>query len=124
MRHRVKGIPFPDRPVPNERLKELAYDNLVKSICDGHLTVEDAIRRLLEKLSVARLAAAVPGRFFFSRLPRMSMDHRNAVSSNASERYLLGEMSEPERFAFEAHYFDCLECAADVRAGAVLARGV
>jgi hypothetical protein len=52
------------------------------------------------------------------------MDHRNAVASKASERYLLGEMSEPERFAFEAHYFDCLECAADVRAGAVLARGI
>jgi len=54
----------------------------------------------------------------------MIMDHRNAVASKASERYLLGEMSEPERFAFEAHYFDCLECAADVRAGASLARGV
>ena len=53
---------------------------------------------------------------------RMIMDHRNAVASKASERYLLGEMSEPERFAFEAHYFDCLECATDVRAGASLRR--
>jgi Putative zinc-finger len=54
----------------------------------------------------------------------MNMDHRNAVASNASERYLLGEMSEAERFAFEAHYFECVECAADVRAGDILARSV
>ena len=33
----------------------------------------------------------------------------------ASERYLLGEMSEVERFEFEAHYFECAECADDVR---------
>ena len=25
-------------------------------------------------------------------------------------------MSEPERFDFEDHYFDCVECAEDVRA--------
>src|SRR5215831_13224629 len=52
------------------------------------------------------------------------MDHRQAESTKAPERYLLGEMSEPERFDFESHYFDCDECAADVRAGDVLARGV
>lgn len=52
------------------------------------------------------------------------MDHRKAVDSLASERYLLGEMSEPERFAFEAHYFECQECAAEVLAGDALARGV
>ena len=54
----------------------------------------------------------------------MSMDHHNAVESRASERYLLGEMSEPERFEFEAHYFDCAVCADDVRTGAALARGI
>jgi hypothetical protein len=54
----------------------------------------------------------------------MSMQHQQALSSKASERYLLGEMSEPERFDFEAHYFDCPACADDVRTGAALARGI
>ena len=54
----------------------------------------------------------------------MSMQHHEAVASKACERYLLGEMSEPERFAFEAHYFDCSECADDVRAGDAMARGI
>jgi hypothetical protein len=52
------------------------------------------------------------------------MDHQRAESTKASERYLLGEMSEPERFDFESHYFECMECAADVRAADALARGV
>lgn len=54
----------------------------------------------------------------------MSMQHEQALATKASERYLLGEMSEPERFEFEAHYFDCPACADDVRTGAALARGV
>ncbi len=52
------------------------------------------------------------------------MDHQQALDTKASERYLLGEMSEPERFAFEAHYFACQECGEDVRAGAAMARGI
>src|SRR5260370_1494554 len=54
----------------------------------------------------------------------MSMEHQQALATKASERYLLGEMSEPERFDFEAHYFDCPTCADDVRTGAALARGI
>lgn len=49
------------------------------------------------------------------------MDHDDAVRTHAAERYLLAEMSEAERFEFEAHYFDCPPCAADVRLGAALA---
>ena len=45
------------------------------------------------------------------------MTHREAVDTLASERYLLDEMSEVERFAFEEHFFTCHECADDVRAG-------
>jgi len=52
------------------------------------------------------------------------MLHQEALATKASERYLLGEMSEPERFDFEAHYFDCPSCADEVRAGAALARGI
>ena len=52
------------------------------------------------------------------------MDHRQAQTTRAAERYLLGEMSEPERFDFESHYFECEECAGDVRAEHALARGI
>ena len=54
----------------------------------------------------------------------MSMDHREARETRATERYLLGEMDEPERFAFESHYFECEECAEDVRVADALTRGV
>lgn len=52
------------------------------------------------------------------------MDHRNALETRASERYLLGEMREQERFEFEAHYFSCETCADDVRAGVALERAM
>jgi hypothetical protein len=52
------------------------------------------------------------------------MTHTQAIQSAASERYLLDEMSEVERHAFEEHYFDCAECAEDVRAGGLLREGV
>ena len=48
------------------------------------------------------------------------MTHQQAVDSMASERYLLDEMSEVERFEFEAHYFGCTECADDVRLANVM----
>jgi hypothetical protein len=54
----------------------------------------------------------------------MSMDHRQSLATKAAERYLLGEMSEPERFDFEGHYFACEECAEDVCAGAAMVRGI
>ena len=38
----------------------------------------------------------------------------------AAERYLLDEMSELERHRFEEHYFDCVDCAEEVRLGAVV----
>src|SRR3954470_23379340 len=52
------------------------------------------------------------------------MTHTEAVESYATERYLLGEMTEAERQAFEAHYFDCEECADDLRAGSRMRDGV
>ena len=44
------------------------------------------------------------------------MDHSEAVRLNMVEKYLLGELSPEVRDQFEEHYFDCPECAADVRA--------
>jgi hypothetical protein len=52
------------------------------------------------------------------------MDHAQATGTHALERYLLNEMTELERHAFEAHYFDCEVCADDVRAAALMTEGV
>ena len=48
------------------------------------------------------------------------MNHLQAVNTLASERYLLGEMADKERDAFEEHVFSCAECAEDVRAGGAM----
>lgn len=50
------------------------------------------------------------------------MDHDEAASRHATERYLLGELSGPDRERFEHHVLDCPECAEDVEvAGMFLA---
>jgi hypothetical protein len=46
------------------------------------------------------------------------MDHAEATRTGATERYLLGELSDDDRLAYEEHFFECLECAEDVKAGA------
>src|SRR6266852_4112714 len=51
------------------------------------------------------------------------MNHLQAVNTSAPERYLLEEMSELERHAFEDHYFSCADCAEDVRLGALMREG-
>jgi hypothetical protein len=38
------------------------------------------------------------------------MSHDQAVSSQAAERYVLGELTSSERDAFESHFFDCAVC--------------
>jgi hypothetical protein len=47
------------------------------------------------------------------------MNHQLAVDTRATERYMLGELDEESRSAFEEHYFSCHACAADVKAAAV-----
>ena len=47
------------------------------------------------------------------------MDHDVVVRQKMTERYLLGELDPEARDEFEEHYFDCQECALDVRAGAL-----
>lgn len=46
------------------------------------------------------------------------MDHNAVVREKMTERYLLNELDPGIRDEFEAHFFDCPECALDVRAGA------
>jgi hypothetical protein len=48
------------------------------------------------------------------------MNHSEAVKSSAAEKYLLGELPPEERDRFEEHFFECSECANDIRAGAVM----
>lgn len=48
------------------------------------------------------------------------MDHTEATRLAAAERYLLGELTAEQRAAFEEHFFECPECAAEVRLGAEL----
>lgn len=46
------------------------------------------------------------------------MDHDVVVRQKMTERYLLNELDPTSREEFEEHFFDCPECALDVRAGA------
>src|SRR5437588_743880 len=46
------------------------------------------------------------------------MDHVEAVKLNSVERYVLGELTAKERDTFEEHYFECTDCAAEVKAAA------
>ncbi len=52
------------------------------------------------------------------------MTHADAIRTLAAERYLLDEMPEIERFAFEDHFFDCVECADDLRDGSTMKKAV
>jgi hypothetical protein len=47
------------------------------------------------------------------------MDHDVVVRQKMTERYLLGELDPDARHEFEEHFFDCPDCAVDVRAGAL-----
>jgi len=49
------------------------------------------------------------------------MNHETAIKIQAAERYVLDEFSPEERTDFEEHYFECAECADDVRAASILA---
>ena len=43
------------------------------------------------------------------------MEHQEAIRLGAVEKYLLGELPTPQRDEFEEHFFDCRECAAELR---------
>jgi hypothetical protein len=49
------------------------------------------------------------------------MDHNEAIQMQAAEKYILGELPAALRDEYEEHFFDCAECALDVKAVAVLA---
>jgi hypothetical protein len=49
------------------------------------------------------------------------MDHNEAVRLQAAEKYVLGEFPQNLREEYEEHFFDCAECAVDVKAIAAFA---
>ena len=49
------------------------------------------------------------------------MDHNQAIQLQAAVKYVLGELSQVQRDEYEAHYFDCAECAVDIKALATFA---
>lgn len=44
------------------------------------------------------------------------MDHLEAVKLQAAEKYVLGELPPDLREQYEEHYFECAECAEDLKA--------
>jgi hypothetical protein len=46
------------------------------------------------------------------------MDHQQAIQLGAVEKYFLDELPAPQRSEFEEHFFDCRECASEVRSTA------
>jgi hypothetical protein len=46
------------------------------------------------------------------------MDHNEAMQLQAAVKYVLGELSPVQREEYEEHYFDCAECAIDLKATA------
>ena len=44
------------------------------------------------------------------------MDHTEAKRLQAAEKYVMGELTPSLRDEYEAHYFDCFDCAQDVKA--------
>ena len=51
------------------------------------------------------------------------MDHNEVVRQKLTERYLLNELEGEQRDEFEEHYFECSECALDIRAASEFVEG-
>jgi len=49
------------------------------------------------------------------------MDHEQAIQTQASMRYALGELTQAERDSFEEHFADCSHCMSDVEVATAFA---
>jgi hypothetical protein len=49
------------------------------------------------------------------------VQHAEAVRTGAAERYVMGELSEQQALEYEEHFFDCRECAEEVKTAAAFA---
>lgn len=50
---------------------------------------------------------------------RRRMDHEEAIRIQASEGYMLGDLTSSELEEFEEHFFTCSECSEDLQTGAI-----
>src|SRR5882757_6147463 len=48
------------------------------------------------------------------------MNHQLAEQTQAVDKYLLNELNDAERLAFEEHYFDCRICADRLKHNAIV----
>lgn len=51
------------------------------------------------------------------------MEHSFAINNHEAERYLLGELNEVERDAYEEHFFCCSHCAEQVKSASEFMEG-
>lgn len=51
------------------------------------------------------------------------MDHNFAVENHTAERYLIGELTETERDAYEEHFFCCTACAEEIKSASEFMEG-
>ena len=49
------------------------------------------------------------------------MNHNEATQLGAAEKYVMRELADEQREAFEDHFFNCTECTAEVRAAMIFA---
>lgn len=54
----------------------------------------------------------------------MEDQHQQAIRTLAAERYMLGQMTDGEREAFEEHYFNCRFCVEDIKGIDLMSRAV
>src|SRR5262249_21435933 len=78
--------------------------------------------------AICGCCSTAPSDDFANDLPlsnsgREPVTHQEAIDTLASERYLLDDMPDEERLAFEAHYFSCEACAGDLRSAAAMLEG-
>ncbi len=52
------------------------------------------------------------------------LSHEEAIAQDWTNRYVLGELPEPERGLYEEHFFECASCADRIRTAYLLVRGV
>ncbi len=51
------------------------------------------------------------------------MDHNSAIENHTAERYLMGELNEAERDAYEEHFFSCAACANEIKSASEFMEG-
>lgn len=73
-------------------------------------------------MALLRCDVSLAGRQVMSS--KKIMDHAEALKMMATEKYLLGELTEGERDSFEDHYFSCAACAADIKCASIVANDV